>query len=567
MKIFVSTPSEDLKDVREIICEMLVEQDITPLSMEQLCASYRPPWNELAKYIDQSDYLLLVVGDKYGSKDTEGIGYTEKEFKYAEEREIPILAFLKKYDKDDESNSTELAIFKKEVSDEEKRTVSFWTNKDEIRAKVLRALKKIKSENEKIHNNEIFKKNIAKNESDGKENKSVELAKIYPDYPMRPVGSCTITFKRRELSDIIISFNHREIMDIFKILDCWDSIKTVGYDENRVICQIGSFRLYLEQDEKNAIEQAFIEYKDNYLSKLKEITMFLQTDEFCASDKGKFAYRIIKIRYKFWELLLDFSKEHDYLVKDGNWDMFSPNSSALFITHPITCKDLNYDGMMHAFFTAENDDEIGNEYVWLVLNLEMTKDSKSELQCYSKRKIWGCKTAYDWCVNELFPEVCKKFSSNKSNNYEEKRNYKKTDVRSKINELQIFILENGMKLSQKEIKSIQDALEYCLSTKILPGNEYGYIISKLGLDVERLDRKDSRTISEEIISKVKINWANANLTVDADHLMRCISAFTDGYSKSALSTNEVKNVYHVLKHMIERMDEIKFIERYRDFYS
>ena len=73
-------------------------------------------------------------------------------------------------------------------------------------------------------------------------------------------------------------------MDIFKILDCWDSIETVSYDENRVICQIGSFRLYLEQDEKNAIEQAFIEYKDNYLSKLKEITMFLQTDAFCASD-------------------------------------------------------------------------------------------------------------------------------------------------------------------------------------------------------------------------------------------------------------------------------------------
>lgn len=567
MKIFVSTPSEDLKDIRKIICEMLEEQDITPLSMEKLCASHRPPWNELAKYIDQANYLILIVGDKYGSKDTEGMGYTEKEFNYAEEKGIPILAFLKEFDKEDENNSAELAIFKKKVSDEEKRTVSFWTNKDEIRSKVLKALKEIKSEIERIHYNEIFKKNIAENERDRKESKSVELTRFYPDYPMRPVGSCVITFKRRELSDIIISFNHTKIMDIFKILDCFGSIETVGYDENKVICQIGSSRLYLEQDEKNTFEEAFMEYKDNYLSKLKEITTFLQTDEFLTSDKGGFSYRIIKVSYKFWELLLDFSNEHDYLNKAGKWDMFSPNSSALYITHPITCKDLDYDGMMHAFFTAENDDEIGNEYVWLVLNLEMTKDYKSELQCYSKRKIWGCKTAYDWCVNELFPEVCKRYRYNKSNNYEEKRNSKKTDERSKISELQMFILENGMKLSQQEINSIQEALKYCLSTKILPSNEYDYIISKLGLDVESLDRKDSRIISEEIISKVKIKWANTNLSVDADHLMRCISAYTDGYSKSALSKDEVNNVYHVLEHMIERMDEIKYIEKYRNFYS
>lgn len=567
MKIFVSTPSEDLKDIRKIICETLEEQDVTPLSMEKLYASPIPPWDELTKQIDQANYLLLIVGDEYGSKDTEGMGYTEKEFNYAEKRDIPILAFLKEFDKEDESNSTELTIFKSKVSNEGKRTVSFWTNKDEIRPLVLKVLKKIKSEKEIIHNNEIFKKNTAKNESNSKETKSVELTKFYPDYPTEPVGSCAITFKKRELSDIIISFNHSKIMDIFKILDCRDSIETVGYDENRVICQIGSFRLYLEQDEKNALEQAFIEYKDNYLSKLKEITTFLQTDEFSTSDKGGFAYRIVKVSYEFWELLLDFSKEHDYLNKDGKWDMFSPNSSALYITHPITCKDLDYDGMIHAFFTAENDDEIGNEYVWLVLNLEMTKDYKSELQCYSKRKIWGCKTAYDWCVNEFFPEVCKRYGYNKSNNYEEKRNYKKTDVRSKISELQMFILENGMKLSQQEIKSIQEALKYCLSTKILPSNEYDYIISKLGLDVRVLDRKDSRTLSEEILSKLQIKWADTNLSVDTDHFMRCINAFTDGYSKSALSEDEANNIYHMLTHMIERMDEIKFIEKHRNFYS
>ncbi len=47
--------------------------------------------------IDESDYYLLIVAGKYGSIDREtGLGYTEKEFRYALEKEIPVIAFLHK---------------------------------------------------------------------------------------------------------------------------------------------------------------------------------------------------------------------------------------------------------------------------------------------------------------------------------------------------------------------------------------------------------------------------------------------------------------------------------------
>lgn len=296
MKIFVSTPSEDLKDIRAAICKILDEEDITPFSMELLYASARPPWNELTEKIDQVDYLLLVVGDEYGSKDKEGIGYTEKEFNYAEARGIPVLAFLKEFDEKGENNKTEIAKFKKKVSDDDRRTVSFWNKIEEIIPCVLGTVKKIKAGKEKELKDETLKSNIT-NESNDKKNGLIELAKFYPEYPIRPIGSCAVTFKKRELSDIVISFNHTEIMDIFRFLNRWGSLETVGYDGNRAICQIGSFRLYLEQDEKISLEKAFIEYKSNYLNILKKITIFLQTDNFSGSDKRKFAYRIVKVNH------------------------------------------------------------------------------------------------------------------------------------------------------------------------------------------------------------------------------------------------------------------------------
>ena len=45
--------------------------------------------------IDMSDYYLLIVAGKYGSIDPEeNISYTEKEYRYAVAKKMPILAFL-----------------------------------------------------------------------------------------------------------------------------------------------------------------------------------------------------------------------------------------------------------------------------------------------------------------------------------------------------------------------------------------------------------------------------------------------------------------------------------------
>lgn len=67
--------------------------------------------------IDMSDYYLLIVAGKYGSIDPEeNISYTEKEYRYAVNKGMPILAFL-------HQNIELLPVFKVGATDEERDSV------------------------------------------------------------------------------------------------------------------------------------------------------------------------------------------------------------------------------------------------------------------------------------------------------------------------------------------------------------------------------------------------------------------------------------------------------------
>ena len=52
----------------------------------------------LQPIIDITDYYIVIIGHKYGSETNEGISYTEKEYDYAKEENVPILAFIRERD-------------------------------------------------------------------------------------------------------------------------------------------------------------------------------------------------------------------------------------------------------------------------------------------------------------------------------------------------------------------------------------------------------------------------------------------------------------------------------------
>jgi hypothetical protein len=95
-QIFVSSTYEDLKIERQQVAQSILELEHFPAGMEIFPASNESQWELIRKFIAESDYFLIIVGGRYGSLDSSGVSYTEKEFDYAEELNIPILGFLRK---------------------------------------------------------------------------------------------------------------------------------------------------------------------------------------------------------------------------------------------------------------------------------------------------------------------------------------------------------------------------------------------------------------------------------------------------------------------------------------
>jgi Domain of unknown function (DUF4062) len=52
-------------------------------------------WGYIKGEIERSDYYILIVGGKYGSVAEDGISFTEKEYRYAKEKNKPRLVFIR----------------------------------------------------------------------------------------------------------------------------------------------------------------------------------------------------------------------------------------------------------------------------------------------------------------------------------------------------------------------------------------------------------------------------------------------------------------------------------------
>lgn len=133
-QVFLSSTYVDLKEEREEILRILLKLNCFPAGMELFPATDEKQFDYIKKEIDNSDYYLLIIGGRYGSLTSEGISYTEKEFLYALEKKIPIIAFihedinnipLGKVDVDDTIRK-KLEDFKKRV--ESNRLVKYWAD-------------------------------------------------------------------------------------------------------------------------------------------------------------------------------------------------------------------------------------------------------------------------------------------------------------------------------------------------------------------------------------------------------------------------------------------------------
>ena len=134
-QIFISSTYKDLKTARKHVTDAILSMGHFPVGMEMFGARNDDQWKIIQQTIDQSDYYVVIMGRCFGSEvPGESISYTQKEFRYAHAKGLPILAFIATEDADIASSVQEteperlskLAVFKKEL--ETGRTVSYWTD-------------------------------------------------------------------------------------------------------------------------------------------------------------------------------------------------------------------------------------------------------------------------------------------------------------------------------------------------------------------------------------------------------------------------------------------------------
>jgi len=147
-QVFVSSTYKDLVEERKEVIQALLELDCIPVGMELFPAADDDQWTLIKNLIDDCDYYILIVGGRYGSLNKDGISYTQMEYEYALENEIPVISFL-------HQNRDELPVSKTDKNSEkaiklnlfldlvQKKMCKYWSTSKELGSVVSRSLVKL----------------------------------------------------------------------------------------------------------------------------------------------------------------------------------------------------------------------------------------------------------------------------------------------------------------------------------------------------------------------------------------------------------------------------------------
>ncbi len=147
-QVFISSTYADLKDERSKVIQTIMEMDCIPAGMEIFPALDEDQFNFIKRVIDDCDYYVVIIGGRYGSLSEDGLSYTEKEFDYALQKNIKIIALIHEHpDKIPvEKSDINPELRKKLENFREKastgRLVKFWNNPEDLSGLVALSLSK-----------------------------------------------------------------------------------------------------------------------------------------------------------------------------------------------------------------------------------------------------------------------------------------------------------------------------------------------------------------------------------------------------------------------------------------
>ncbi|WP_020593135.1 DUF4062 domain-containing protein [Kiloniella laminariae] len=93
-QVFISSTYEDLKAERRAVEDVIISTGDFPVQMEGFPAADEDQFEFIKSLIDQCDYYVLILAGRYGTVAENGLSYTEKEYRYAVSRGVPVLVML-----------------------------------------------------------------------------------------------------------------------------------------------------------------------------------------------------------------------------------------------------------------------------------------------------------------------------------------------------------------------------------------------------------------------------------------------------------------------------------------
>lgn len=145
-QVFISSTYKDLIEERAAVSQCLLDCGCIPVGMEQFPASGMSQMEYIKKMLMDCDYYILILAGRYGSTDTDGIGFTEKEYDYAKSIDLPVMSFVIENEgklQADKCENTDvgrrmLENFKNKVCKD--TLVKFYKNTENLRAHVAVSL-------------------------------------------------------------------------------------------------------------------------------------------------------------------------------------------------------------------------------------------------------------------------------------------------------------------------------------------------------------------------------------------------------------------------------------------
>ena len=93
-QVFISSTYTDLQLERQAVLESILKLRHIPVGMEHFVSTNEEQFDYIKRLLDETDYYIIIIANRYGSQADDGISYTEKEFDYAVNLGIPVIACI-----------------------------------------------------------------------------------------------------------------------------------------------------------------------------------------------------------------------------------------------------------------------------------------------------------------------------------------------------------------------------------------------------------------------------------------------------------------------------------------